>query len=195
MTSFKQGCWNLAELVTDPKSAAFRKQLEEIDAKVRNFEKKKNYLKPNISTQKFTHLLNSLEEISEKFSKVSGYASLGYSADTQSDEATSLLTRMTKLGSQIENRTLYFDQWWKKQLDQKNADRLMRSSGELSEFLRFKRLLARYSLSEPEEKIINTLDLTGSTALVKLYDKITNAFRYVVKIDGKLKNQLSRVFS
>jgi len=187
MTSFKQGCWNLAELVTDPKSAAFRKQLEEIDAKVRNFEKKKNYLKPNISTQKFTHLLNSLEEISEKFSKVSGYASLGYSADTQSDEATSLLTRMTKLGSQIENRTLYFDQWWKKQLDQKNADRLMRSSGELSEFLRFKRLLARYSLSEPEEKIINTLDVTGSTALVKLYDKITNAFQYVVKIDGKLK--------
>src|SRR5439155_21219385 len=38
-----------------------------------------------------------------------------------------------------------------------------------------------------EEKIINTLDVTGSTALVKLYDKITNAFQYVVKIDGKLK--------
>ena len=187
MTSFKQGRWNLIELVTDPKSAAFRKQLEEIEVKVRNFEKKKNYLKPNISTQKFAHLLSSLEEISEKFSKVSGYASLGYSADTQSDEATSLLTRLTKLGSQIENRTLYFDQWWKKQLDQKNADRLIKSSGELSEFLRFKRLLARYLLSESEEKIINTLDVTGSTALVKLYDKITNAFQYVMKIDGKLK--------
>lgn len=187
MTSFKQGRWNLTELVTNPKGIAFRKQLEGIEVIVRNFEKKKKYLKPNISTQKFAHLLNSLEEISEKFSKVSGYASLGYSADTQSDEATSLLTRMTKLGSQIENRTLYFDQWWKKQLDQKNADRLMKSSGELSEFLRFKRLLAKYSLSESEEKIINTLDVTGSTALIKIYDKITNAFQYVVKIDGKLK--------
>jgi len=187
MGSFKQGHWNLTELVTNPKGVAFRKQLEEIEAKVKNFEKKKNYLKSNISTQKFAHLLNSLEAISEKFSKVSGYASLGYSADTQSDEATSLLTRMTKLGSQIENRTLYFDQWWKKQLDQKNADRLIKSSGELSEFLRFKRLLAKYSLSESEEKIINTLDVTGSTALVKIYDKITNAFQYIVKIDGKLK--------
>jgi oligoendopeptidase F len=187
MISFKQGRWNLAELVTDPKSVAFRKQLEEIEVQVRNFERMKNYLKPNITAQKFAHLLHSLEVISEKFSKVSGYASLGYSADTQSDEATSLLTKMTKLGSQIENRTLYFDQWWKKQLDQKNADRLIKSSGELSEFLRFKRLLAKYSLSEPEEKIINILDVTGSTALVKLYDKITNAFQYVVKIDGKLK--------
>src|SRR6266849_1788819 len=94
MTSFKPGRWNLAELVTDPKSVAFRKQLEEIEAKVINFEKKKNHLKPNISIQKFAYLLSSLEEISEKFSKVSGYASLGYSADTQSDEATSFLTRM-----------------------------------------------------------------------------------------------------
>jgi oligoendopeptidase F len=187
MTSFKQGRWNLAELVTNPKSAAFRKQLEAIEAKVRNFEKMKNYLKPNISTQKFAYLLHRLEDISEKFSAASGYASLEYSADTQSDEATSLLTKMTKLGSQIENRTLFFDQWWKKQLDQKNADRLIKSSGELAEFLRFKRLLAKYSLSEPEEKIINTLDVTGNTALVKLYDKITNAFQYVVKIDGNLK--------
>jgi oligoendopeptidase F len=47
--------------------------------------------------------------------------------------------------------------------------------------------LAKYSLSEPEEKIINTLDVTGSTALVKLYDKITNAFDYVITVNGKKK--------
>ena len=129
MTLFKQGRWNLSELVTDPKGTAFRKQLKEIEAKVRNFEKMKKNLKPNISIQKFTHLLHGLEEISEKFSVVSGYAALGYSADTQSDEATTLLSRMTKFGSQIENRTLFFDQWWKKQLDKKNADRLIKSSG------------------------------------------------------------------
>src|SRR5690242_21131491 len=29
--------------------------------------------------------------------------------------------------------TLFRSQWWKKQLDQKNADRLMKSSGERSE--------------------------------------------------------------
>src|SRR2546430_1819575 len=102
MTLFKQGRWNLAELVTDPKGAAFRKQLDKIEVRVRNFEKIKKNLKPNISNQKFAYLLHCLEDISEKFSVVSGYASLEYSADTQSDEATSLLTRMTKLGSQIE---------------------------------------------------------------------------------------------
>jgi oligoendopeptidase F len=63
----------------------------------------------------------------------------------------------------------------------------MQHSGELHEFLRHKRTLARYSLSEPEEKIINTLDVTGHSALVKIYDKITNAFQFTVKIDGKTR--------
>ena len=56
MASFKQGHWNLTELVTDPKGVAFRKQLEEIEAKVRNFEKMKNvYLHPIDAVTKLGH--------------------------------------------------------------------------------------------------------------------------------------------
>lgn len=187
MPRFELGEWNLGELVKNHKSPQFTKQLQIIENKVKSFEKNKSQLKSTISSQKFFKILKDLEDISEQISIVGGYASLAYSANTQSDEATTLLTRMTKLGSEIENRTLFFDQWWKKQIDQKNAERLMKSAGQLSEFLRHKRLVARYSLTEPEERIINTLDVTGSTALVKLYDKITNSFQYVVKIDGKEK--------
>lgn len=191
MRMFEQGKWNLKGLVTDPKGSEFSGQLKLIENKVRKFEQNKNRLKPSMSSQRFSMLLNSLEEIVEKLSIVGEYASLSYSADTQSDEATSLLTRMTKLSSEIENRMLFFDQWWKKQIDQKNATRLISSSGQLSEFLRHKRLVAKYLLTEPEERIINILDVTGSTALVKLYDKIANSFQYFVKIDGK-KRKYSR---
>lgn len=187
MRRFDLGEWDLSELVKDHRSSQFTKQLRMIENKVKKFEKNKSHLKPTISSQKFFGILKNLEELSENISIVGGYASLAYSADTQSDEATTLLTRMTKLSSEIENRTLFFDQWWKKQIDQKNASRLMQSAGQLSEFLRHKRLVAKYSLTEPEERIINTLDVTGSAALVKLYDKITNSFQYVVKIDGKKK--------
>ena len=57
----------------------------------------------------------------------------------------------------------------------------------MSDYLRYKRLMSKYSLTEPEERIINTLDVTGVSALVKLYDKITNAFTYTIKVDGKKK--------
>lgn len=187
MQRFDLGEWDLTELAKSHKSPQFTKQLQRIENKVKSFEKNKVHLKSTISSQKFFMILRDLEGISEQVSIVGGYASLAYSANTQSDEATTLLTRITKLGSEIENRTLFFDQWWKKQIDQKNATRLMKSAGQLAEFLRHKRLVAKYSLTEPEERIINTMDVTGSTALMKLYDKITNSFQYVVKIDGKEK--------
>ena len=187
MQVFKQGKWDLSELVKDPESSKFTSQIRYIESRVNAFEKNKKNLSSKINEKKFNLMLHDLEEITEKFSIISGYASLEYSSDTQSDKATSLLTRMRKFGAEMENKTLFFDQWWKKQLDEKNAQRLMKSSGELHEFLRYKRLLAKYSFTEPEEKIINTLDVTGHSALVKLYDKITNAFEFVVKIDGKTR--------
>ena len=191
MQQFKTGMWDLSCLTKNPKSSQFVQKIQVIEKKVKLFEKKKNKLRPNISTKEFQNMLHELEEMSEKISTVTGYAHLSYAADTQSDEATSLVTKMTKLASDIENRTLFFDLWWKKKIDEKNAARLVKNTGHLSNYLRYKRLMAKYSLSEPEEKIINTLDVTGISALVKLYDKITNVFEYVVNINGK-KKKLTR---
>jgi len=191
MAKYQLGAWNLKGLVSNPKSAAFEKQIKEVEKISKQFEKLKSKLNPKISSKKFLSILHNIEELDEKISVIGGYASLAYSGNTQSDEATSLLTRMSQLGAEISNRTLFFDLWWKKGIDEKNAKRLIKDSGELSGYLKYKRLVAKYSLSEPEERIINTLDVTGITALVKLYDKITNAFEYIVTIDGK-KRKLTR---
>jgi len=191
MAKYQLGSWDLKSLVSNPKSAAFEKQIKEVEKISKQFEKLKSKLNPKISSKKFLSILHNIEELDEKISVIGGYASLAYSGNTQSDEATTLLTRMSQLGAEISNRTLFFDLWWKKGIDEKNAKRLIKDSGELSGYLKYKRLVAKYSLSEPEERIINTLDVTGITALVKLYDKITNAFEYIVTIDGK-KRKLTR---
>jgi len=187
MMRYELGKWNLDELVKNPNRLTIDKKLAEIEKSTKKFTSVKKNLSPNISSTKFLKLLHDIEQISEKSGMIGGYSSLRYSENTQSDEATSLLTRISKFSSEVENRLLFFDLWWKKQIDEKNAKRLIKSAGQFSEYLRFKRLLAKYSLSEPEEKIINTLDVTGASALVKLYDKITNAFVYVVTVNGKKK--------
>jgi len=187
MMRHKLGKWNLDELVKNPTRTIFDQKLAKIESNAKRFEKNKKSLNSKVSSGKFLRLLHDIENITEKSSVIGGYASLRYSENTQSDEATSLLTRINKFGSDIENRLLFFDLWWKIQVDENNARRLIKSAGQLSEYLRFKRLLAKYSLSEPEEKIINTLDVTGASALVKIYDKITNAFVYTVTVNGKRK--------
>ena len=187
MTNYKLGTWDLSELVKNPKSPAFQKQIKELENQAVKFEKIKSNLDPKMSSKKFMNIIQQIEEISKNMSKIGGYASLSYSSDTQSDEATSLMTKMSKLGSEISNKILFFDLWWKTQVDDKNAKRLMKDAGEITEYLSHKRLFAKYALSEPEERIINTLDVTGISALVKLYDKITNAFEYKMKIGNKSK--------
>ena len=187
MAEYTLSKWSLDDLLKNPTRSTFDKKLAELNNYAREFEKQKKFLNKKITSKKLLELIHKIEHITEKSSIIGGYASLQYSENTQSDEATSLLTRISQFGSEIENRLLFFDLWWKKQIDEKNARRLIKSSGEFSQYLEFKRILAKYSLSEPEEKIINTLDVTGASALVKLYDKITNAFVYVVKIDGKKK--------
>jgi oligoendopeptidase F len=187
MSEYKLGKWDLTELAKDPKSPAFQRQIKDLEVLAKKFEKIKLKLDPKMPSKKFIDILHEVEDISEKMSKIGGYASLSYSADTQSDEATSLMTRMSKLGSDISNKILFFDLWWKTQVDDKNAKRLIKESGELAEYLSHKRLFAKYALSEPEEKIINTLDVTGISALVKLYDKMTSAYEYEMKVGGRTK--------
>ena len=187
MSQYSLGRWNLSELTQDPKSPEFQKQIKNLEKQAKKFEHIKSKLDPTMTSRQFTGILKQIESIAEDMSKIGGYASLLYSSDTQSDDATSLMTRMSKLGSEISNKILFFDLWWKRQIDEKNARRLMDNTGELAEYLSHKRLFAKYALSEPEERIINTLDVTGVTALVKLYDKITNAFEYKMKIGKKLK--------
>ncbi|CAD6523470.1 PepF/M3 family oligoendopeptidase [metagenome] len=187
MSEYKLDKWDLSELVKNPKSPAFQEQITELEGLAKKFEKIKTKLTPKMSSKEFRDILHEVEKISEKMNRIGGYASLEYSSNTQSDEATSLMTRMSKLGSEISNKILFFDLWWKTKVDEKNAQRLIKDAGELSEYLTHKRLFAKYALSEPEEKIINTLDVTGISALVKLYDKMTSAYQYKMKVGNKTK--------
>ena len=187
MKNFTKGIWNLDDLVSNPTRQTFDKKIKDIRRQSERFAKNKSQLKVNISSRKFLQLLHEIEDITEKASMIGGYAGLKFSEDTQSDEATALLTRISQFGSTVENKMLFFDLWWKKGIDEKNAKRLIKEAGNLADYLRYKRLVAKYALTEPEEKIINTLDVTGISALVKVYDKITNAFTYTVNFNGKKK--------
>jgi len=129
MAEYQLGTWDLSELAKNPKNPAFQKQIRDLENLAKKFEKNKSKLKSNMTSKQFKIILEQVEEISHKMSKIGGYASLSYSSDTQSDEATSLMTQMSKLGSEISNKILFFDLWWKTQVDEKNAKRLMKDTG------------------------------------------------------------------
>jgi oligoendopeptidase F len=179
----KVGRWDIGDLVKDPSSEEFSQFLRSIEEQLVQFEGSRQLLRPNVSSEEFERLIHTLESISEKVSIASGHAYLSYYADTSSNEASALVTKMEKLASEISNRMLFFDLWFKKQIDHENANRLINAiPKEYQEHLRHKRLVAKYSLSEPEEKIISTLEVTGILALTKIYDKITSGFEFTMRL-------------
>ena len=104
MKSTENGKWDLSDLVKNPSKQVFDKKIREIEKKSTQFEKQKKILNSSISESKFLKMLHQIEEITEKSSHIGGYASLKYSEDTQSDEATALLTKISQFGSRVENQ-------------------------------------------------------------------------------------------
>jgi oligoendopeptidase F len=94
---------------------------------VTEFENRKNLLNKEISVSDFKNLLHFIENVVEKISIASGYARLKYAADTSSNEAASLVTRMDVLEAELTNRMLFFDIWFKKKINQDDACRLIDS--------------------------------------------------------------------
>lgn len=181
--ALKIGAWDLSGLVKDPAGSEFAQFLDSIEGKVKAFEGRRRSLRPDIPAAEFEGMIHDLEDIYEKLSIAGGYAHLRYYGNTASNEASALVTRMDKMSAEAGNRLLFFDLWFKKELDEGNAVRLIESAPAVyREYLRHKRLLAKHSLSEPEERIINTLEVTGTGALVKIYDKMTSAFEFEMSL-------------
>jgi oligoendopeptidase F len=195
LIKLKTGTWDLSDLVENPKDNEFSTYLSSIDEKVKQIENKRQLLKQDISIKRFLEFIKDSEDISEKLSIVGGYAHLKYAEDTSSNEAGALLTKMNIYATKVSNKLLFFDLWFKKDLDENNANRLIEQAPKAyQEHLKHERSLSKFTLNESEEKIINILDNTGIEALLKIYDRMTNGFEFeYMEVKGKKK--IKKIFT
>ncbi len=187
---YEQKCWSLDELFPGLGAPEIEQALEKLDVSVANFEKHRERLAEDIAEEKFVSILQDYEGITRQISRLGAFASLSFSEDTQDQNVLAFMAQMQQLGAQIDNRTMFFSLWWKK-LDDKAAARLLEASGDYRYWLEALRLQKPYTLSEPEEKIINLKDVNGTNALVTLHSTITNRYSFQLEVDGEEK-ELSR---
>ncbi len=184
--TFEPSRWSLADLYPSGDSPEMQKAFDDLEKLVAVFETCRPDLTNEISMDKFQQIVSDLEDIVKLMQRIGGYAELWFTEDTQNQSAMSLLARMEQLGAEISNRILFFTLWWK-ELDDKNAERLMKDSGDLHYWLEEMRHFKPHTLSEAEEKIINIKDVTGSNALITLYDSFTNRYSFKVNVKGEEK--------
>ena len=70
MTNYQLKEWDLSELVKNPKSAVFQKQIQELKKQATKFEKIKSKLNPKMTSKEFENILQQVEKISENMGKL-----------------------------------------------------------------------------------------------------------------------------
>ncbi len=179
--------WSLKDLFSGPDSPDLEAAFTTLEELVASFEKLRPQLKNDLPMSTFLEILKESEESTRIASKLYAYAELAFAADTQNQSFQALLGRIRQFMAELENRTLFFNLWWK-DLDESNANRLMEQSGDYRYYLEVIRQFRPHTLSEPEEKIINLKNVTGSSALVTLYDAITNRYTFKIDVDGESRD-------
>ena len=178
--------WDLSELFSGFDSPDLQGAFDNVEEQVTSFEGVRGKLNPDIDTETFLDIVRASEETVRLIKKLDGFAGLSFAADTQDQNAQSLMGRVQQFLAEIQNRTLFFSLWWK-DLDEANAKRLMDASGDYRYYLEEIRHFKPYTLSEVEEKVINLKDVTGSSALTNLYDSITNRYGFKLEVNGEVK--------
>src|SRR3989304_918107 len=184
--AYKLSNWSLTALYPGYESAELQSAFDMIEEQVTSFEGVREKLSPDMPADQFVAVLHASEETARVANKLYSFAGLSFSADTQDQAAQSLQARVLQFLAEVENRTLFFSLWWK-EVDEAHAKRLMAACGDYRYYLEALRLYKPHTLSEAEEKIVNIKNVTGSNALVNLYDSITNRYTFKMKVKGKVK--------
>lgn len=185
-TSYTQTSWSLRELFPGHDTPEFNLAVEDLKSGVEDFQKYRDQLRDDLPQNTFLKIIKDLEQLTEQAQRISAFAYLWFSEDTQNQAAQALLAQNDQLMADMQNQSMFFELWWKK-LDKDHAQRLMEDIGDYRYWLEEMRHFTPHTLSEPEEKVINTKNVTGFSALTTLYDSITNRYTFTIEVDGEEK--------
>ncbi len=186
MTEYTLSPWSLADLFPSADGPEIEAAFTDLEARANDFEAFREKLTDDIDFEEFMDAIKEMETMRLTASKLGTYPGLWFAADTQSQEAQALYARVQQFMAQLQNKTMFFSLWWKDLKDEK-AEKLMSRADDYRYWLEEMRHFKPHTLTEPEEKIINIKDVNGISALVTLYNSITNRYVFKVEVDGEMQ--------
>ncbi len=178
--------WNLGELYPAFDSPDLQAAFDTVEEQVTSFEGVRNKLNPDMDAETFLEAVRASEAMTRIVNKIYSFTGLSFASDTQDQTAQTYMARVQQFAAEMQNRILFFNLWWK-EVDDRNAERLMSAAGDYRYYLEVMRHFKPHTLSEAEEKIVNIKDVTGVGALITLYDAITNRYVFKLEVNGETR--------
>jgi oligoendopeptidase F len=188
-TSYQLSGWSLAELLPEPSAAIITQRLATLEADVQAFAARRPELNAEMDPATLMEIMAQYEALTEQVYVLGSYGGLWFAANTLSPDALAFQNRMDQVMTSAQNRTLFFDLWWKG-LDDDEAAALLPSADRYPDarhYLETLRLTRPFTLDEKSEQIINLKDSDGMNAILTLYTMLTNRMEFTLDVDGETK--------
>ncbi|MEZ4870236.1 MAG: M3 family oligoendopeptidase [Caldilineaceae bacterium] len=187
--NYQLSSWDLSELLPEPSEAIVTDRLATLEETVQSFVAHRECLNPEMEPELLINMMEQYQDLVEQVYRVGAYGSLWFSSDTQSSAALTYRNRIQQTMTDVQNRTLFFDLWWKA-LDDDEAAALLPSAEAFPDYRHYLMDLRRtkpFTLDEKSEQLINTKDANGIDAVMTLYSMLTNRLEFKIEIEGETK--------
>ncbi len=184
---FTQSKWSLDDLYPEGKKEVFQSDLDQLKQKAEDFTAYRSELQPSLDPKRFMEILRDYEVINEISHKLGGYTSLQVSAETQNAAYLSQMVQTRAILTEVSNQVMFFELWFRGLTDEEAAPFLTAADG-YRYFLTTMRNEKPHTLSEGEEQLINVKNMTGRSAMVNIYNAITNRYVFDLTFDGEVKH-------
>ena len=186
---YELSAWDLSELLPDTQEATIVARVTALEADVQGFVARREALNAEMEPALLVETMRHGEKIIEQLYTLSAYGSLWFSADTQSPGALTFRNRMQQTLTQLQNRILFFDLWWKS-LDDDEAAALLPNADQYADYRFYLQDIRRtkpFTLDEKSEQIINVKDANGMDGVITLYSMLTSRLEFTIEVDGETK--------
>src|SRR5271157_1137010 len=109
----QQTAWSLNDLFPGLNSPQLEQAFQSLESQVADFEKVRPELKADMDLERFMEIMSLSEQTTRQAQKLYGFAELAFAADTQDQAIQALVARIQQFMAELENRTLFFNLWWK----------------------------------------------------------------------------------
>jgi oligoendopeptidase F len=195
--ALEAAAWNLEPLVDGGGADGVERFLTEARDRAAAFAERHRGRLGELDAETLAGAMGELAEIHDMAGRAGSYAMLDFVLDTTDPARGALVQKARELGAAIETQLLFFELEWN-QLPDEHAEGLLESE-QLAFCRHYLRTLRRYrphQLSEPEERVVTELAVTGSSAFRRLFTEQVSALEVALPgDDGKtsLEEALSRL--
>jgi oligoendopeptidase F len=195
--ALQDAAWDLEPLVESKGPAGVEELLAEANRRAAVFAERHRGQLGELGPDGLADAMRELAAIFDLTGRAGSYAMLAFTLDTTDPARGALLQRARELGAAIETQLLFFELEWN-QLPDERAEQLLAADGlefcrhHLSNLRRYR----PHQLTEPEERVLTELDVTGASAFRRLFTEQISAIEVELPdVDGEesLEVALSRL--